>query len=246
LIGKVKSVEIFIVNIKHEINPNTIHIVKGSKILFNRDGKLIAEIDSNSSSKYVYAYNKSGQKISKTEEWFNGKIITKDTFLYDGKGRMHLHYLLTPKGDWAPTEYIYDKAGNLVVKDMYKFDRDDTNKHLINWFKYDKRRTVIEDSSSSLDNQMSVKKHKYIYDSLRNLKEKITFSENGNVDTRDTIVQYDKHQNILTLILFDKNGSAQKTEYHKYIYDIKGNWVSDSLYVNDSLIKITNRRFEYF
>ena len=33
LIGKVKSVEIFIVNIKHQINPNTIHIVKGSKIL---------------------------------------------------------------------------------------------------------------------------------------------------------------------------------------------------------------------
>ena len=129
---------------------------------------------------------------------------------------------------------------------MYKFDLNDTNKHLINWFKYDKRRTVIEDSSSSLDNQMSVKRHKYIYDSRKNLKETITFSENGNIETRDTIVQYDKHQNILISKLHGKNGSEQKTEYHKYIYDIKGNWVSDSLYVNDSVTKITNRRFEYF
>ena len=176
--------------------------------LYNRDGNLIENtkiflgLDSEktstfSSKKETFQYDSDGILVSSTDIFTNKNKNEQTEFTYKHKYDSAKNHLEISKYDSTQKlierlDYIYDKASNLVRKDVFRFASWSGE---IKLYKYDDKKRIIEIIDSS--KKKFIKDNSYKLDRHGNKTSETEFSlsRKSKVDIDYKILQKDKNKN---------------------------------------------------
>lgn len=140
-------------------------------------------------------------------------------------------------------KYIYKYDVNRNVLEMLNLNFSDS----LNWrviSKYDKKNNLIEATqfdSNGVLNEMST----YKYDDKGNMIEKCVYDTDKNLEN-STTYSYNEKRDLTEVCFYRLDGCLEKKTAYEYKYDFKDNWIEKVDSINEKVMKITERKIEYY
>ncbi|HEY0668173.1 MAG TPA: hypothetical protein VGD22_08375 [Sphingobacteriaceae bacterium] len=223
--------------------------------------------------KSLVSFNKQGNTTAAYLH-HSGKLVYQDTCIYDKEGR-ETRTTIQP-GHIRKSVYSYNSKNNLVEKissrSVPKFIiiynrkgyRDTLYSLTVSGklnskvvYHYDSRNNKTEEVQYSANGKMEYKTM-YGYDSHNNKVEERRTSADGKTSYH-ILFKYDKRGNIIMkrdsniIYIRGKDGPAKKEDSDVYVrkfkydgYDNTGNWLKQTEVLNNKIVRIIKREFEYY
>jgi len=140
-------------------------------------------------------------------------------------------------------KYIYKYNVNRNVVETLNLKSSDS----LNWSvvsSYDKKNNLIEETqfnANKILNEMST----YKYDDKGNMIEKCVYGNDRNLESRTTY-SYNEKRDLTEVFFYNMDGRLEKKSTYEYKYDFKDNWIEKVDYINEKVMKITEREIEYY
>jgi len=163
----------------HLIEKNEFEIIEG-KTKLDRKSKYINDESGNPTLTSVY-YSDGLLRFKYTDEYINGKIRKENRFGKDGE--------LTSK-----YIYSYDNNGNIIKEIKYSINNSISFVFETNIYKYNDKKDVIENISSTLNillkNETNKFNYVYSYDKKNNFIKKIIFKDGTPTKIIERVIEY--------------------------------------------------------
>jgi len=191
--------------------------------------------------KYTYKYDANGNKIEQTDYDTSGRSIGMHTYKYDEKGNKieQIDYDTNGRSVWK-YNYKYDDKENLIEVIQYLYDNFFNRKT----YKYDKKMNKIEECNYFGDGSL-IEKDIFKYDTKGNKIENRHYKSNGIMDKK-YIYKYDEIGNKIEWTFYDQNGKLDKKYVYKYDYDKTGNWIKQTVFLQNQLYQVIVREIQYY
>lgn len=123
---------------------------KQKQLWYDEEGRLLREQEGENSFYYVYTYDKSGRRISSTQRSKDGAFIQKfvEEYIEKDTTRKVSLYLL-PDSSKVNYVYVYDKSGNKIREEQYRWG---VLEHLYT-IRYDNKGDVISSYDSTVSSR---------------------------------------------------------------------------------------------
>ena len=136
--------------------------------------------------------------------------------------------------------YKYDKRAN-VIETLIMKSSDSLSLRVISVYDENNNLIEVKQFNGGILNEISTSK----YDNKRNQIEKNVYGIDENLKSRTTY-SYNEKNDITDVYLYNSNGRLEKKSTFEYKYDFKDNWVEKTDYINEKVVKITERKLEYY
>jgi hypothetical protein len=213
--------------------------VKSIAESYNKDSKDTTDF------KTYYEYNMDGNLVEK-KLYNNGSLLYNADFIYNDKGKLIEKNTFVADSIQEKIIYNLDGGGNIAgsIDTNFKLHTIIKSEYL-----YDSKNDLIEaDAWNSPDSLKSTHtfKNQYKYDDKNNVIEEEHFDIKGAPEEKLTSV-YDNDGNLISIEIYSPsaNPTTQKFTY-KYEFDKTRNWISQSIFSNDTLLRIKKRDIEYY
>lgn len=197
---------------------------------------------------------------------FNGaeKLLSKVLYEYDTAGNLiREQYFNTNNQPTHQIKYGYDKQNNKVYETHATAD----DKH-VSHTKFQYENGLLTGMEVFTDQEEPVYKEIKEYDNAGRLtynkisdfnadessEERIVYDEAGNLTGSETYINdkkvletkhiYDEKNMLIEKSVTDKKGDT-KTERYQYTFDVSGNWISKTTFLNDNPVSEIKRNIEY-
>jgi len=179
-------------------------------------------------------------KIIKKDTLFEKKLINKDIYYFDKKGRTIKN--LCYKSDSSKCyskKYNYDKYGNIIE---YIYGKDSTVvRH--NKFVFNKKGKLLSEESTGIDKITNMVFYKY--DKNGNNIEELIMNED-NTFIRKSVFEYNQKNQRVSLKSFNENGTPKEGKI-TISYDIDGNEYESRVYdLKDRLMYFYREDYDKF
>lgn len=176
---------------------------------------------------YTYKYDENGNKIE--EKKFHKNSELNDNF----------EELISFK---------YDDSGNIIEENHQSFNSIlNLNIKNCTLFKYDKNKNLLEEKYYSISSSGDMTFNNiviYDYDNNNNLVEKAEKGANGNLISKNTF-KYNEFGLLVEEIETNSYGGNYKQSF-KYELDKEKNWIKKTIFINEQLNALHERKIEYY
>ncbi len=190
---------------------------------FNEDGNLINKLYYNSDSiveeTHNYFYNDKGLKIKEITIDSNNIIIRMDSFVYENNKKNYYAskgYYLMPDKIEKENKYKYDDQGNIIEDCQYQTANSNLDSKYI--YKYDVNGSPVEVSSCDDKNKI----------------------------VSQTFYKYNEKNIPIQMGTYRHGDLMFNIKYKDIKFDQFGNWVKETLYLNDKIYGNTIREIFYY
>lgn len=216
----------------------TLFNVKGNEI--EKDGYNILY----GNGKQTYKCDDDGNHIEWNTYNSDGILVQKYTYKIDNKGNVIEGNCYKPDGSFS-RKYSnkYDDKGNNIEENHYGPDGSLYGKVT---YKYNDKGNNIEQNWYMSDGSLT-EKLIYKYDNMGNNIEEYSYKSDGSLNKKQTY-KYDNKGNKIEFNLYNTEGSLDNTSIFtfNYNYDINGNWIKKTEFINGIPQKIIEREIKYY
>ena len=219
-----------------------LHLSYSDHTLFNRAGNITERTRYNAEDKLVhknfFTYNES-EKLIMHYIHEPGGVSMKHVYRYDHKGTCRgfdfYIYGFIPADFWHYTE---EKDGRYQTE-VYDIDGELTE---ITWFTKDANGNLVDLKRCRADGKV--------------IEHYVSRYDDQNRETERTglvmdfcnrmVIRFDEKENELETIYYDRKNKMEKHFTNEYTFDIFGNWLKKTIFLNGAIHELEEREFVYY
>jgi hypothetical protein len=209
-------------------------------------------------------FNRFGNETERIRYNAVGKLVHKNFFTYNENEKLIMHYIHDPGGVSMKHLYRYDSKGVCRGMDSYIYGFIPADFTYYSKEKNGRSQAEIYDIEGELteitlytnDERGNLLELKKVWADGRIVEHYISTYDDQNRETERAglvmdfcnrmVIRFDEKENELETIYYDRENKIEKHFINEYNYDIFGNWIKKTIFLNGTIQELEEREFVYY
>ena len=209
-------------------------------------------------------FNRFGNETERIRMNAQNKMVFKDTFSFDKEDRLIMHYNHATDGFSMKHVYRYDKKGLCRGMDFYIYGFIPGEFHYYSEEKDGRSQSEVYDIEGELlwityytnDERGNLLELKKVWADGRIVEHYISTYDDQNRETERAglvmdfcnrmVIRFDEKENESEIIHYDYKDRIEKHFVNEYTFDIFGNWIKKTIFLNGTIHVMEEREFVYY
>ena len=209
-------------------------------------------------------FNQAGNETERVRLNAHNKLVHKNYFTYDESEKLIMHYVHEPGGVSMKYLYRYDSKGTcrgfdfyiygFIPADFWHYTEEKDGRYQtevydidgelteITWFTKDANGNLVDLKRCRADGKV-IEHYVSRYDDQNRESERTGLVMHF---CNRMVRRFDEKENEKEMIFYDRENKIQKHFINEYSFDIFGNWIKKTVFLNGAIHEMEEREFIYY